>query len=231
MPASHELKDVYSATYSAGAARTDTTGFESDDRMLQGLAALLLNKYLKHGNRVLEFGAGTGRFASMLSINGINVDGVELGNNARLEAKIRYQLNFKADLSELPSDSYDWIVGIEVLEHLLKPSLTLEMLRTKVAPNGGIFLTTPNASGLAARLHGTAWREAKNPFHLTLYTPRGIKRLLLRSGYDRVGTISLSPLGNVSAGRWCLHRSLQALGLYGGLRVIAHRPAGLLRKE
>jgi 2-polyprenyl-3-methyl-5-hydroxy-6-metoxy-1,4-benzoquinol methylase len=223
MPSSQQLQEAYSAAYCPIAAQGDQTGFESNKQMLLGLAGFLLNHRVQRGARVLELGAGTGRFASILSARGINVDGVELGDNARHEAKKRYGFDFKSDLSEITSDSYDWAIAVEVLEHLSDPFSTLNTLRTKLKPNGMLFLTTPNAKGLAARLYGSDWREAKNPLHLVLFTPCSLRQLLPRSGYKGIEILRFSPLGDLSAGRRLLHRGLQTLDLYGGLRVIARR--------
>jgi hypothetical protein len=115
------------------------------------------------------------------------------------------------------------VIGIEVLEHVPDPFSILEALRTKLKPNGMLFLTTPNAKGLAARLYGRDWREADNPFHLVLFTRRALRQLLSRSGFKEMETIRFSPLGDVSMARWLVHRGLQALDLYGGLRVLARR--------
>jgi 2-polyprenyl-3-methyl-5-hydroxy-6-metoxy-1,4-benzoquinol methylase len=224
IPCSRELRDIYSAGYSGSAAHTDKTRFESDEVMLDGLARLLLNSGLKRGDRVLEVGAGTGRFANILSANGIDVDGVELSEHARQEAKNRYGLDFKSDLSELPRDSYDWAVSIEVLEHLLHPDAVLLALRSKLRPKGRLFLTTPRANGLAARLYRSNWREAQESSHVVLFTAFALKALLSHTGFVNIRFITFSPLGRLSTYKRPLYRVLQMMHLYGGIRLIAQTP-------
>jgi len=173
---------------------------------------------------VLDFGAGTGRFAGILRTLGLAIDGVELAEEARREASRRYGFDFKSDLSELSSASYDWVTAIEVLEHLPDPGNALKQLWKLLKPGGGLFLTTPNANGLAARLYGNRWREAVNPFHLVLFTHPALKAILARAGFEQVRPVIFSPIGAVSICRGVLHRALQTFNLYGGLRVVARKP-------
>lgn len=223
LPGQRELADLYAKAYSETAARNDQTGLESREGMLQGLATFLSPRYLKSGEKVLDFGASTGKFCSILQKLGAEVHGAELSQRARMEASTRFGFVFTADISTLPASHYGWIVSVEVLEHLTNPGQTLRQLHNLLKPGGRLFLTTPNAAGLAARLHGAKWREARNLFHLALYTPTGLKMLLTRTGYERLNCITFSPIGSASLPRAALHRTLQAVGLYGGLRVFARK--------
>jgi 2-polyprenyl-3-methyl-5-hydroxy-6-metoxy-1,4-benzoquinol methylase len=226
LPKPPELWQMYARAYSSSTVQVDRTGFESEEGMLLGLVAFLETHCLKPGDRVLDFGAGTGRFAAMLRTLGVAVDGVELAEEARREAHARYGFDFKYDLSELSKASYDWVTAIEVLEHLIEPENALKQLWKLLKPGGGLFLTTPNAGGLAARIYGNQWREAINPFHLVLFTHPALKAVLARVGYERIWPVTFSPIGGVSTYRGMLHRMLQLLNLYGGLRVVARRPLG-----
>ena len=225
VPNGEELRQMYAEAYCGSDVQVNRSGCESEKGMLLGLANFLERNCLEPGDRVLDFGASTGQFAGMLRALAGAIDGVEIAEEARKEAKKRYGFDFKSDVSELPGASYDWVIAIEVLEHLLDPETALKQMRELLKPGGGLFLTTPNANGLAARLYGRRWREATNPFHLILFTYSALNALLMRSGYERIRPVIYSPVGDVSVWRGSLHRALQLLRLYGGLRIVAHRPS------
>lgn len=221
MPLVRELDKMYAKAYSPTAVKLDSTGFESEEGMLVHLAAFLIDRFFRPGDRILDFGAGSGRFCRILRDAGFQVDGVELAAEPRAEAKARFGFEFRSTLSEMRENYYDWVVAIEVLEHLPDPEHTLVELRSRLKPGAAVFLTTPNASGLQARLNRFAWREAQNPFHLILFTFPALKQLLARAQYRDVQSVLFSPVGAVSPGRWALHRALQLLRLYGSIRVVA----------
>lgn len=59
---------------------------------------------------------------------------------------------------------FDLIVCSEIIEHLYtSPATVLTSLKTLLAPRGAIFIQTPNAATLSARL---ALLRGRNPYHL-----------------------------------------------------------------
>ena len=62
-------------------------------------------------------------------------------------------------------------------------------------PGGALYLTTPNADSLNSRLLGSDWSVIAPPEHRTIWTPRGIREILSRSGFARieVHTTGLNP--------------------------------------
>ncbi len=215
---------MYATAYSGAAVSSDRTGFESDRGMLLGFAELLGRRGLRPGYRVLDYGAGTGRLAAILRQLGTAVDGVEAAEPARLEASRRYGFEFYPELSAVPTASYDFVVSVEVIEHLTDPHTVLRELRRVLKLGGCLFLTTPSARGLAARVYGARWREAANPFHLVLFTDTALRIALGRAGFGEIECIRFSPVGQGSWPRKALHRVLQLFNLYGGIRIITRRP-------
>lgn len=224
LPSADELTARYATAYSGAAVSSDRTGFESDRGMLLGIAELLGQRGLRAGFRVLDYGAGTGRLATILRQLGAAVDGVETAEAARLEAKRRYGFEFYPEISAVPAASFDFVVSVEVIEHLTDPHSVLRELRRVLKPGGHFFLTTPNARGLRARVYGTRWREAANPFHLMLFTEGALRIALERAGFGEIECIRFSPVGEGSFPRKALNRVLQLFRVYGGIRIIARRP-------
>ena len=113
---------------------------------------------------------------------------------------------------------------IEVIEHLKNPYNILERLYPILKPGGTIYISTPNRNGINARLNRNEWREAKKPFHLVLFNNQSLTKMLADTGFTAIRQIRFSPLTSPLLKNIVLHRILQAIGLFGGLRVIARKP-------
>lgn len=222
MPSAADLDDLYADSYSDANLQADSTNMCSSDVSLEHMATFLARKLLRPGQRILDFGASSGFLVHDLAARGFDVTGVEPAEGARAEARRRYGIDILADLREVRG-TFDWVIGIEVVEHLPDPVSTLRGLRDVLAPDGRIFLSTPNQRGLLARLHGPAWREAQKPFHLALFNSASLGETLRRAGFARPREIRLSPLTTRSALRGVAHRAMQSCGVYGGLRMTATR--------
>jgi len=73
-----------------------------------------------------------------------------------------------------------------VIEHLPDPAETLSQLREKLVP-GGIFEgQTPAAGSLEHRVFGTRWSGYHAPRHTVVFSPDGLRKLLLRIGFTGV---------------------------------------------
>lgn len=79
---------------------------------------------------------------------------------------------------------FDTVICGELIEHIEKPYDFLRQLRSVVAPDGTLVLSTPNPLGfpviLAEALRSDRYFYSKD--HLYLFTPRWMKRMLARSG-------------------------------------------------
>ena len=88
-----------------------------------------IHKFLKPGDRVLEIGAGTGRYSVALAKEGYKVSSVELvaGNLNKLREKARGLDNIDAhqgdalDLGRFGDDSFDVTLSFGPMYHLYEP--------------------------------------------------------------------------------------------------------------
>lgn len=225
MPSASAIKAMHTNGY-------PSENIHDDDNKMESSATALCNhsNFLTHivspGYKVLDFGAGTGRFVHMLNSKGCVADGVECSEQARDVAFQKYGYTFSPSIEtlSLKVNKYDMITAIEVLEHLPAPSKELRMLHALLKPGGVLYIATPNRDGLVARLTKSRWREAQKPFHLVLFNFVSLYRLLNDCGFIDIKSIRFSPLTADFFPKILLHRVLQLLGLYGGLRVIARKP-------
>ena len=108
-----------------------------------------IEKYICPGNRVLEIGAGTGRYSHALACQGYSVDGVELvqhnidvfRKNTLPEENITIRQGNALDLSAFPDDTYDITLLLGPLYHLYSKEDKEQAIReaVRVTKQGGII--------------------------------------------------------------------------------------------
>lgn len=108
-----------------------------------------IEKYLTPNSKIIEIGAGTGRYSIALADKGYNVTAVELvpHNIDILKKKVKHEHNIKiyegnaCDLSFIDSDTYDIVLLLGPMYHLFndedKHKAISEALR--IAKKGGII--------------------------------------------------------------------------------------------
>jgi len=111
---------------------------------------LLLNLRLRHGieqRRIVELGSGLGDNLALFA-DGNQVLGLEALADATEGARQRGIQTLHADLSirpwPLPSQAWDWVLAIDVLEHLIDPLAALQSARDLLAPDGHLVVNLPN---------------------------------------------------------------------------------------
>ncbi|MDO4322986.1 MAG: class I SAM-dependent methyltransferase [Lachnospiraceae bacterium] len=109
-----------------------------------------IEKYIQPGDRVLEIGAGTGRYAHTLARRGYTVDAVELvqhnieifRRNTQPEERITITQGDALELSAFPDDQYDITLLLGPLYHLYRTEEKRQALREAIRvtrPGGVIF--------------------------------------------------------------------------------------------
>jgi SAM-dependent methyltransferase len=112
---------------------------------------------------MLEVGTGAGFFASFVeqefpqaTITGVEYDPrlVELARTKVQRAEI---VQGNAEELNLPDDSYDVVVSLQVIEHLYRPEMMLKRVHRLLRRDGVFIFTTPNVAGIGARTMGPKW--------------------------------------------------------------------------
>jgi predicted SAM-dependent methyltransferase len=95
----------------------------------------------------------------------------------------------------------DAAVMWHVLEHLDDQPAALATVRGWLRPGGLLLLGVPNLASLQAEIAGEGWLHLDAPRHRIHFTADGLRRLLVRSGFDVIRTHHLVLEQNVH-GMW-----------------------------
>jgi 2-polyprenyl-3-methyl-5-hydroxy-6-metoxy-1,4-benzoquinol methylase len=110
--------------------------------------------YLVTGSLVLDFGCGQGAFSQRLIDDGMIVDVCDLDiTQVKAHVRKRYQIDLNtADIRASVEGKYDFVIAIEIIEHLQNPWKFLADCISVLKNKGIIVLSTPNISNLLSRL-------------------------------------------------------------------------------
>ncbi len=165
---------------------------------------------------VLDVGCATGAFLARAKARGWTVAGVEVADYARSVTSERLGVAIPASLAGLPAGArFDVVTLHHVLEHVADPGA---FLQGEILPRVGrrLLVEVPNFDALAARRHGTRWRDLRPDQHLFHFTRRTLPPLLRRAGLVPVAVYTLwEPL-------WSLRTALDVLAQ---LPALAARPS------
>lgn len=148
--------------------------------------------------RVLDVGAGQGENVAWLRDRGHDVVGLEPNPRAVEICRARGLPVIQGSLesAELETESFDTVLLSQVIEHLTDPVASLGVVRRLLRPGGRVVLLTPNVEGFPARLFGLEWAHWHVPYHVYLYGPGQLRRLLIASGFG------VARLHTVTPGYW-----------------------------
>jgi SAM-dependent methyltransferase len=170
------------ATYHEGAS------FELPDVAAASLDEVVrsANGYRQSGRWLVGFGEGA--LLRVAERRGWQCYGVEVSPHALDFGRARGWTVAEPLVADrtFADGAFDVLSMIEVIEHLEAPAQALRRAIAWLRPGGLLFLTTPNARSLNRLLLGSDWSILRPPEHLTIWSPRGPRTLLLRLGLTRI---------------------------------------------
>lgn len=137
------------------------------------------------GRRALEIGCGYGYASELLAERGFNVLATDISTHAidRAREEVRVpSIEFAVwDAStELREDSFDFIMALEVIEHLPDPEAALRNWAGLLRPHGVLVCTTPNR-------YGPLSRYKRDPTHINVRSQSAWRRTFTGvAEWDRV---------------------------------------------
>ena len=156
----------------------------SYDRLLRRLAAR------RQDGRLLEVGCGQGQFLERARAHGWDVLGVEVVEPVAERARQRGLEVFIGTLEQaaLAPASFDVVVMLEVIEHVVDPVALLREVARVLRPRGVAALGTGNAESWVARLRGADWPYYRfgGHLHIRFYSPESAAALARAAGFTSV---------------------------------------------
>ena len=140
------------------------------------------------GKRLLDVGCGSGAYLLRQREAGWTVFGVE-PSAAAVEAARRYGLEVVEGVIPgvaLPSQPFDVITMLGVLDHVPDPLVTLRELRQKLCLGGRLIASVPNAASFAAHLFRKFWPGWDLPRHQNHFAPGTLTKMFHRAGFSMV---------------------------------------------
>jgi SAM-dependent methyltransferase len=140
--------------------------------------------------RLLDVGAGRGRFVLSARAAGWDATGIEpseRGVSAAVAAGARVE---RAGIAQAvrDTDSIEVVTLWHVLEHLDDPLSGLGRIASWLRPGGTLLVGVPNLDSWQARIGGARWYHLDVPRHRVHFTVAGIEALLVRGGFQPVRT-------------------------------------------
>jgi SAM-dependent methyltransferase len=189
-PALAELPDLRDqGDYGGGAPRLSSLAQpllrRFDAQRLSFVAGALQQVGHRGPVRLLDVGAGRGRFVDSARRAGLRAEGIEPSRRGISAAAERYGIALTPGTIEeanLSDASFDAITLWHVLEHLEDPAASVSTLARALRPGGVLLVGVPNLDSWQSRLGGERWFHLDVPRHRTHFTPRGLESLVVGAG-------------------------------------------------
>jgi cyclopropane fatty-acyl-phospholipid synthase-like methyltransferase len=150
---------------------SDGANFDSLSRWMEKLGPLA-------GKRLLDVGAGSGKWVRFLRSRGVDARGID-PSRALYDRFLAGDPSFAcATLDQLQAadaGAFDVITAFDVIEHVANPCEFLCGISALLAPGGVFFASTPDVDSLTARAFGRRW-HFYYAYHLSYLGPHTIQR-------------------------------------------------------
>jgi len=167
------------------------------------------------GDRVLDAGSGRGWFSLWAARQGAEVTALDLSeeNLSKIKAMNESIHTIYADACDIhaSADKYDWIVALEVLEHMVDPKSAIVNWLQHLKPAGKLLITVPYREIINYSLCIHCNQKTPVNSHLHSFDKDGLIKLLNNNGYW------------VKQTRLFSHKLMVSLRLHTLLRIFPYR--------
>ena len=142
----------------------------------------------KKGGSLLDIGCGMGTFLACVRKNtNWKIEGIEPSSYGCESAFEKLGLSVRqTTLEDAPfaARSFDVITLWDVLEHVENPRSTLKKVHRLLKEDGVVLISMPNIGSVDYPLFKERWYYLAAPYHFSLFSPSGVRRLLREEGFD-----------------------------------------------
>lgn len=129
--------------------------------------------------RILDIGCASGDFVNIARGLGYLAEGID----PYLPEELQSSYLQKNSPDNIPRNSYDIAVLLNVAEHLTEPKQMFSAIQQLLKPNGVMLLTCPYGDSLARLFHKANWGHLALDEHLLFWTPRSLTLMLRELGF------------------------------------------------
>ena len=154
----------------------------------ENLRRLKIIKRLKPGGKLLDIGCAHGLLLDQAAGQGYETFGIEPSFRYAEEAAHKGHAVFNGGLEEFaaqrPDERFDIIVCLDVIEHITAPRAFLSLAASLLSESGIMVVSTPNYSGVIAKLLGAHDPYMTPPVHTVFLTAAGMRRIAAAAGLE-----------------------------------------------
>lgn len=145
-----------------------------------------LDQYYPRKGKLLDVGAATGVFMKLAKDRSWDVEGLEVSEWAKEEAKKKGLSVVRGKLTNsiFKPESFDVVTMLDVIEHMSEPLDDLIAAHQVLKPGGLVLINTPDTESLAAKTSGKLWPIFVPPEHLFYFNKNNLANLLKKSGFE-----------------------------------------------
>jgi SAM-dependent methyltransferase len=161
-----------------------------DEAEFRALLAWMEPEASRPGLRLLDVGAGSGKWVRFLRRQSLEAYGVE-PSRALYQHFLARDGCFSCESLESFAASrparFDVVTAFDVIEHVEHPRSFLAAIASTLRPGGRLFVSTPDTSSLLARIAGRHWHYY-NKYHLCCFDPPTLRRTAAEHGLRHLRT-------------------------------------------
>lgn len=178
--------DSLSELYNDSAEQFHWSGGGDDELLIaheEDLAALRRFLGADARGRLLEVGCATGGFLRGAQ-PWFEAEGVELNEDSAARARGAGLAVHTGRIEELrPSEAYDVVVAIQLIEHLPDPGSLLAQARRVLRPGGALYVATPAIDSASFEYLGPEHTHVASFGHVVLFSEGGLAALATKHGF------------------------------------------------
>jgi 2-polyprenyl-3-methyl-5-hydroxy-6-metoxy-1,4-benzoquinol methylase len=159
-----------------------------------------LKSVVHHDASIIDVGTGDGLFVEVLRKAGFSdvsaheIEGTDLTKINNIASYIYQDFDYKT----IPSDKFDAITLLDVVEHVIEPQYLIETCARILKDGGLIYFHTPVVTKTDRFMHfllrlpilkkaGAIWQRGRTSiFHLANYTPESLTLILEDAGFSEI---------------------------------------------
>lgn len=176
LPSPEDLAVIYTSDGYYGLSQGAMQRIEDENQR-----RLKIIRHFKPNGKLLDIGCAHGLLLDQAGQEGYETFGVEPSSKNAENASRKGHVIFNGWLEEFTSKNYDKrfdiITCLDVIEHVSSPKAFLSLAASLLARDGIMVISTPNYSGVVAKLLGANDPYMTPPEHLTFLTTAGMSSL------------------------------------------------------